>query len=285
MSLKKLKVLLQYCVPQHLLSRCIGCLAASRWMIIRTPFIRLFAKAYHIELDEAEREQFSQYESFNDFFTRSLKPDARPIQSADYVSPVDGEVSQLGVIEAGRLYQAKGQNYSLTDLLGGNSTLAETYSNGSFSTIYLAPSDYHRIHMPCRGKLKRMVYVPGRLFSVNQLTTKHVPGLFARNERVVCYFDTEYGELAMVLVGAMIVASIETVWAGNITPPRAKRAFTWHYKDESAIELEKGQEMGRFKLGSTVVMAFENKVDFVEGLQNGSKVRLGQAISQQSADS
>ncbi|WP_017444794.1 archaetidylserine decarboxylase [Gayadomonas joobiniege] len=279
MSLKKVKVALQYCVPQHLLSRLVGCLAASEWAIIKLPFIHLFAKAYNITLDDAQRGEFSQYKSFNDFFTRALKEGARPIDETTYVSPVDGEVSQTGKIEDGQVYQAKGHSYSLTDLLGGNSTLAETYQQGSFATIYLAPSDYHRIHMPCRGKLKRMVYVPGRLFSVNQLTTKHVSGLFARNERVVCYFDTEYGEMAMVLVGAMIVASIETVWAGNITPPRAKRPFTWHYKDEDAIVLDKGQEMGRFKLGSTVVMAFEKPPVFADKHQNGSKIRLGEALA------
>ncbi|WP_016956876.1 archaetidylserine decarboxylase [Catenovulum agarivorans] len=280
MSLEKFKVALQYLVPQHLISRFIGKIAASRNKFISQTFIRLFAKNYQIQLKDTQVQKFSEFASFNDFFTRALLPDARPIADTEIVSPVDGEVSQLGPIDGDAIFQAKGHNYSLTQLLGGDEENAQPFHNGVFSTIYLSPSDYHRIHMPCTGKLKRMVYVPGKLFSVNQATTRNVDGLFARNERVVCVFDTEYGEMALVLVGAMIVASIETTWAGVITPPAGKRPFTWHYNHDNAPVIEKGQEMGRFKLGSTVVLAFEpDAIEFDAAIGAASKVTLGQALA------
>ncbi len=282
MSLEKLKIALQYCTPQHTLSRIVGQLAASKNKFISQTFIKTFARSFDINLSEAEIEDFNEFESFNAFFTRALKPDARPIDARDdiLVSPVDGEVSQAAQIEQDSLIQAKGHNYSLTTLLGGDSENAKPFQNGEFTTIYLSPSDYHRIHMPCDGKLTKMIYVPGKLFSVNQATTRNVPGLFARNERLVCFFDTEFGEMAMVLVGAMIVASIETVWAGNITPPAGSRSFTWHYTSQDQIELKKGEEMGRFKLGSTVILAMpENTVRFDEYFKPEAKVTLGESIA------
>ncbi|KMT64069.1 archaetidylserine decarboxylase [Catenovulum maritimum] len=285
MLLEKFKIALQYCTPQHGLSRLVGFLAASKAPWISQTFIRIFANAFNISLDDYQADKFSEFKSFNDFFTRALKQEARPIDSTEnaIVSPVDGEVSQAMPITGDSVFQAKGHDYSLTTLLGGDAENAKPYQDGLFSTIYLSPSDYHRLHMPCDGVLKKMIYVPGKLFSVNQATTRNVPGLFARNERLVCFFDTEFGEMAMVLVGAMIVASIETVWAGNITPPRSKRSFTWHYKtDENSPErivIKKGEEMGRFKLGSTVVCVFENnQVEFVESHVAGTKVRLGELM-------
>lgn len=280
MSVEKFKVALQYVVPQHLISRLVGKLAASQNKLISQTFIRLFAKNYKIALNDTQVRSFAEFKSFNDFFTRALADDARDIADTEIVCPVDGEVSQLGPIDGDAIFQAKGHNYSLTQLLGGDEENAQPFNNGLFSTIYLSPSDYHRIHMPCTGKLKRMVYVPGKLFSVNQATTRNVDGLFARNERVVCVFDTEFGEMALVLVGAMIVASIETIWAGVVTPPAGKRPFTWHYNDDNAPVIEKGQEMGRFKLGSTVVLAFEaDKLEFDSAIVAAKKVRLGEALA------
>ncbi|WP_111978840.1 archaetidylserine decarboxylase [Algibacillus agarilyticus] len=283
MSSEKFKVALQYCFPQHGLSRLVGWFAASKNKLISQTFIRTFANAFGITLEEAERADFSQYKSFNDFFTRTLKADARPIDldPVAYVSPVDGAVSQVGPVSNDLIVQAKGHNYSVTALLGGDADAARAYEGGLFTTIYLSPKDYHRIHMPVTGTLKKMTYVPGKLFSVNPATTRNVPGLFARNERVVCYFDTAFGEMAMVLVGATIVASIETIWSGTITPPGGKNTFTWHYKGEDAITLDKGQEMGLFKLGSTVICLMpENAMTFNEDYQPESVVRLGQRIGQ-----
>lgn len=282
-SLEKIKIGLQYCTPQHALSRLVGWLAASENKLISQTFIKCFAKRFNISLAEAQIEHFGEFKSFNEFFTRALKPDARPIAESKtaIVSPVDGQVSQAMKIEQDSIFQAKGHHYSLTTLLGGDEENAKPFQNGDFATIYLSPSDYHRIHMPCDGKLKKMIYVPGKLFSVNHATTRHVPELFARNERLVCFFDTEFGEMAMVLVGAMIVASIETVWAGNITPPTGARTFTWHYTDSDNITLRKGQEMGRFKLGSTVVCTFpENTLQFNADFGAETKVKLGESIAQ-----
>ncbi len=283
MSFEKFKVALQYCFPQHGLSRLVGFLAASRVSFISQSFIRIFAKAFNITLQEADRGEFSQYQSFNDFFTRTLKEGARPIDADEkaYVCPVDGAVSQQGDVVDGQIVQAKGHDYSVAALLGGDPELAKPYEGGKFTTIYLSPSDYHRIHMPMTGKLKRMSYVPGKLFSVNPATTRHVPGLFARNERVVCTFDTNAGEMSLVLVGATIVASIETIWAGVITPPAGGRPFTWHYSGDQAITLEKGEEMGLFKLGSTVVCVMEpGAIEFEGDFVADKKVVLGTKIAQ-----
>ncbi|WP_221075912.1 archaetidylserine decarboxylase [Agarivorans aestuarii] len=266
--LDKIKVAAQYCFPQHGLSRLVGKLAQAEAGKLSHWVIKKFINRYQVDMNDAVHSEPSAYSSFNAFFTRPLKPGARPIVDGDYnlAHPVDGAVSQLGPIQHGQLIQAKGHDYSARELLGGDKALAEEFSDGDFATIYLAPKDYHRIHMPCKGKLRKMVYVPGQLFSVNPLTAANVPNLFARNERVVAIFDTEFGPMAMVLVGATIVASIETIWSGTVTPPGGKQVFTWNYQDQE-ISLDKGAEMGRFKLGSTVVMLFaKDAIEFEQSL-------------------
>lgn len=276
----QLKVSLQYCLPKHLVSRLVGHLAAARLGFFTTSLIKLFIKQFKVDMSEALHSEPSAYPTFNEFFTRPLKEGLRPICEDEdaLIFPVDGAISQLGAIEADQIFQAKGHHYSTKALLGGDENLAAHFQDGEFMTIYLAPKDYHRIHMPMDATLERMIYVPGELFSVNPLTAQNVPGLFARNERVVAIFDTAQGKMAMVLVGATIVASIETVWAGTVTPPPGKKVRTWHYSEQNAtaIKFNKGDEMGRFKLGSTVVMCFENgAVDFNE-LSEGEVTRLGQ---------
>jgi phosphatidylserine decarboxylase len=281
----KVKIALQYMLPKHLLSRLVGKLAAAEAGALTTAAITWFIKQYKIDMSEAAQSQPEAYASFNAFFTRALKKGIRPIsQDSDImVHPVDGAVSQLGPMEEGRIFQAKGHHYSALALLGNQEEDAKRFQDGDFATIYLAPKDYHRIHMPIKGTLSKMTYVPGELFSVNPLTAQNVPGLFARNERVVAIFETESGPLAMVLVGATIVASIETVWAGTVTPPAGKKVFTWDYPTEGseAITLEKGAEMGRFKLGSTVVMlcAKGALTGFVEGVEPGAVTRMGQPFA------
>lgn len=275
-----IKVRTQYILPKHLISRMVGWLAAAEAGAVTQFFIKIFIKAFKIDMTEAQWEQPSAYKTFNEFFTRPLKDGIRPIAEGEDVlcHPVDGAVSQFGDIIGDNVFQAKGHTYSLTTLLGGKPELAECFKGGKFATIYLAPSDYHRIHMPVDGKLTDTLHVPGELFSVNPLTAANVPGLFARNERVVTLFDTPVGKVAMVLVGATIVASIETVWAGNITPPAGKYVQHWQHSDED-ITLAKGDEMGRFKLGSTVVLCFEpNKIEFDE-LSAGSVTRLGKVLA------
>ncbi|BCV56672.1 phosphatidylserine decarboxylase [Shewanella algae] len=277
----KVKIALQYMLPKHLLSRLVGKLAAAEAGKLTTWAIRWFIKQYKIDMSEAAQSEPEAYKSFNAFFTRALKDGVRPLhQDAEYiVHPVDGAVSQCGPIEDGRIFQAKGHYYSALTLLGNQAKDAERFEEGDFATIYLAPKDYHRIHMPIKGTLSKMTYVPGELFSVNPLTARNVPGLFARNERVIAIFETEIGPLAMVLVGATIVASIETVWAGTVTPPTGKRVFTWEYPTTGpdAITLEKGAEMGRFKLGSTVVMLFAKDAldEFADGVEPGAVTRMG----------
>lgn len=278
----RLFVLMQYLLPQHLISRLVGVLAHSSIPAIKDPFIRTFIKHFKVNMDEAERQHASEFNSFNDFFTRSLKADARLIDHhpKHLACPVDGAISQLGKIEGDHLFQAKGHEFSLTSLLGGNSELASTFIDGDFATIYLAPKDYHRIHMPCDGTLTHMVHVPGQLFSVNQATAAKVPGLFARNERVVAIFDTEFGPMAMVLVGAMIVASIETVWAGLVCP-KGKAVSQFNYTNQDPILLKKGEEMGRFKLGSTVVMCLpKGASQWPKELSAGTTTRLGQMLAE-----
>lgn len=278
-----LKVNLQYILPKHLISRLVGKLAAAEAGFITTALIKAFIKQYKVNMSEAAKEQASDYKSFNQFFTRELKPGLRPIIEAEdkLALPVDGCVSQLGDIEQDSIFQAKGHDYSLTTLLGGDAELAQPFKGGKFATIYLSPSDYHRIHMPMDGQLTDMLYVPGELFSVNPLTTENVPGLFARNERVVSVFDTPKGKMALVLVGATIVASIETKWAGTVTPPTGKNVHRWQYPatGNNAIHLQKGEEMGAFKLGSTVVAVFEPGMLEFDGLQAGDVTRLGQAFA------
>jgi len=273
-------VMLQYVIPQHTFSRLVGWFASTEIGFIKDTFITKFAKKYQVNMDEALIEDLSSFASFNDFFTRELKDGARPIAEGEgvLVSPADGAVSQLGKIELGKVFQAKGRDFSVTTLLGGDSERAATFLNGEFATIYLSPKDYHRVHMPCAGKLLETVYVPGDLFSVNPTTAQGVDGLFARNERLVCMFETEYGPMAMVLVGAMIVAGIETVWSGQVCP-LPKKAQVQDYT-QSEVRLEKGQEMGRFKLGSTVVLCFpEDSVKFLEEIKAESPLMMGQALA------
>ncbi|MBE7214041.1 archaetidylserine decarboxylase [Shewanella benthica] len=281
----KIKIALQYIMPKHLVSRLVGKLAAAELGSITTAGIKWFIKQYKIDMSEAAQSEPEAYKTFNAFFTRALKPGVRPLsQDQDYiVHPVDGAISQCGPINDGQIFQAKGHEYSSLALLGDQADDAKRFEDGDFATIYLAPKDYHRIHMPVKGTLSKMTYVPGDLFSVNPLTAANVPGLFARNERVVAIFETEIGPIAMVLVGATIVASIETVWAGTITPPGSKNVFTWDYPTEGpeALTLEKGAEMGRFKLGSTVVMLFAKGAldEFADGVVPEAVTRMGQTFA------
>ena len=279
--MKILFVFLQYCLPQHLLSRCVGALAESKLNLIKNPLIALFIKAFKVDMSEAQEEDASQFSSFNDFFVRPLKTSARPLcgDSEAIASPADGVISQIGEIDRGYLLQAKGKEFSVTALLGGDDYLSQGFSGGKFATVYLSPKDYHRVHMPFDGQLQTMVHVPGDLFSVNSATTDLVDQLFARNERVVTIFDTNAGPMAVVLVGAMIVASIETVWAGQITPYK-KMIRTTHYpSDTDEVNLNKGEEMGRFKLGSTAIVLFgPDMVEWDDELVAGSAVKMGQRI-------
>ncbi|MGB1198949.1 MAG: archaetidylserine decarboxylase [Thalassotalea sp.] len=281
MSLDKLKIALQYAMPKHALSRLVGKFAAAEAGWLTTKAISAFIKSYGINMAEAKYKNASDFKTFNDFFTRELEEGARTIDQdpSTICYPVDGAISQQGDIEQGQLIQAKGFNYSLVTLLGGDKATAEPFQNGKFSCIYLAPKDYHRIHMPMAATLREMIYVPGDLFSVNPLTANNVPNLFARNERVVAIFDTENGPMSMTLVGATIVASIEVTWAGTITPPAGKDVFRWQYpaSGTGAITFNKGDEMGRFKLGSTVVTTFApNMVNFNESAGSGTVTRLGE---------
>jgi phosphatidylserine decarboxylase len=271
---------LQYVLPHHLLSRLVGYLARSRTPWIKSTFIQVFMKRFDINLSEAEIEQPERFDNFNAFFTRALKDGARPIAAeADAIaSPADGAVSQLGPIRGADVLQAKGHYFSLYELLGGDGELTSTFSNGSFCTIYLSPSDYHRVHMPYTGTLREMIYVPGRLFSVNQATTRNVPDLFARNERAVCIFDTDAGPMAVILVGAMIVAGIETVFSGQVTPT-PRQVQRQRYDRNAPVTLQKGDELGRFLLGSTVIMLFpENSAGFSSALSEDSPVRMGENL-------
>ncbi len=279
--IERIKVALQYAMPKHAISRLVGKLAAAKMGWLTTKLIEMFIKNYGINMSEAKLKKASDFETFNDFFTRELEEGARTIDqdSSNLCYPVDGAISQQGDIVEGKLIQAKGFDYSLTSLLGGDARTAAPFQQGKFSCIYLSPKDYHRIHMPMAATLREMIYVPGELFSVNPLTANNVPDLFARNERVVTIFDTEHGSFAMVLVGATIVASIETTWAGTITPPAGKDIFRWQYpaKGVDAITFNKGDEMGRFKLGSTVVSTFSpNMIEFNPNAGPETVTRLGE---------
>lgn len=258
----KLAILIQTLSPKQAITALAGKLAHLQLGTLTTRFIAWFVKRYHVNMDEAENPDIASYASFNQFFTRPLQPDARPIADATLICPVDGSISQFGAIEKDQIFQAKGHQYSTQALLA-DSALATHFENGHFACLYLSPKDYHRIHMPCDGRLLSMRYVPGSLYSVNPFTAEHVAGLFARNERVVCEFDSEvHGRFIMVLVGATIVGSMATVWHdsqdGIINPPRSRSIRSWHYDDQEII-LKQGEEMGRFLLGSTVVMLFEPK--------------------------
>ena len=280
MSLDKFKIAMQYAMPKHFISRMVGKLAAAKAGGLTTALIKLFIKQYKIDMSEAKYPDPAHYKTFNEFFTRPLKEGIRPLaEESDIVAhPVDGAISQLGDVVDGQIIQAKGHDYSLQALLGGNEEDTAPFLGGKFATIYLAPKDYHRIHMPVDGTLSKMIYVPGDLFSVNPLTAQNVPNLFARNERLVAIFETEIGPLAMVLVGATIVASIETIWAGTVTPPAGKDVFSWNYPTEgdNAITLKKGEEMGRFKLGSTVILAWgANQAEFLSDQHPETVTRMG----------
>jgi phosphatidylserine decarboxylase len=253
--LPPLDVLPQYLLPKQAMTAFGGLVAGWRGGVVTTAIIRRFIARYGVEMRDAEQPDPAAYATFNEFFTRALRPLARPLAQAELICPVDGAISQFGPIEAGgQIFQAKGHHYSADALLGGDEALAARFDGGSFATLYLSPKDYHRIHMPCAGTLKRMVHVPGALFSVNPTTARGVPGLFARNERVVCVFDTAYGPLALVLVGATIVGSMATVWHGVVNPPRPGHLRAWRYDEGATIRLAQGEEMGRFLLGSTVVL-------------------------------
>jgi phosphatidylserine decarboxylase len=251
--------------------------------VLTTRAIRWFIKRYGVNMQEAVHTDPASYACFNDFFTRALRPELRPLGSATWLSPVDGAVSQLGRIEKGSILQAKGHYYSPAALLACSEDEAQTFHQGHFACLYLSPKDYHRIHMPCAGTLRKMVYVPGSLFSVNPTTAQGVAGLFARNERVVCHFDTEHGEMVMVLVGATIVGSVATTWHGVVHPPRSKTIETWHYpqeQNENPIHLAQGEEMGRFLLGSTVILLWpEVNLQFSPQWQPEATVRMGQDMA------
>ncbi len=277
--LDRVRVLLLACLPQHAVSRLTLRLTRLRTRL-KDPVVRWFIRAYGADMTEAAEPDPAAYPSFNAFFTRPLRPGARPIGGDDLtpVSPVDGRVSQAGRIEAGRLYQAKGIDYRLVDLLGGDPRDAEPFMDGSFATLYLAPGDYHRIHMPLTGQLRRMCHVPGRLWSVAPWTVRSVPGLFARNERVVALFDTDQGPLGLVLVGAINVAAIETVWAGLVTPPRGRSVIHTEYGDNGP-RIKRGSEMGRFNMGSTVIVLTPPGVSLDQVPAPGERVRVGMELA------
>jgi phosphatidylserine decarboxylase len=275
----RLKVLPQYLLPKRALTVYAGWRASRRSGARTTRLIRGFVEKYGVDMSEAADPDISHYASFNEFFTRALKPGLRPLAAADLVCPVDGAVSQFGAIERDQIFQAKGHHYSTTALVGGDAALAVEFENGHFATIYLSPKDYHRIHMPCDGTLRRMIHVPGDLFSVNPLTARGVPGLFARNERVVCVFDSARGPFVLTLVGATIVGSMATVWHGVVNPPRSEQLREWRYTDKN-VALRKGDEMGRFLLGSTVVLLFpRGPLNFNPAWTPACPVRLGEAMA------
>lgn len=275
-------IALQHLLPQHLLSRLMGWLAECRWRWLKNLWISQWIKHFQVDMSEAESSDLDAYPNFNTFFTRALKDGARPLadDSDALLCPADGAISQLGRIGNGRIFQAKGRDYSLVELLGGDRSLAQTFDDGHFATIYLSPRDYHRVHMPVTGTLRSMHYIPGKLFSVNATTAARVPSLFARNERAVCIFDGDNGPFAMILVGAMIVAGIETVWDGQVAPP-SRSVQVRHYPDQREIVLQRGEEMGRFKLGSTVILLFgREQISWLESFQAGSPTQMGEALGQ-----
>lgn len=277
-------ILVQYLLPKQLLTRLAGKLAHWHGGALTTAFIRWFVAKYQVNMQEAEQSDIGSYASFNQFFTRPLKANIRPLASSTFVCPVDGAISQFGRIKQGQIFQAKGHQYSAQALVGGDAALAARFEEGQFACLYLSPKDYHRIHMPCAGTLLEMIYVPGDLFSVNPTTAQNVPGLFARNERLVCTFESEqHGKFVLVLVGATIVGSMATVWHTAkdhiINPPRPEKVVRWDYSTHK-VSLKKGEEMGRFLLGSTVVMLFEADVlRFNPSWQPSKPVRLGEAMS------
>jgi phosphatidylserine decarboxylase len=276
----RLAVLPQYALPKRALTSLAGWIASARMGSVTTSVIRRFVARYNVNMAEAANPDIASYGSFNDFFTRALKDGARPLSDADLICPVDGAISQFGRIDIDQVFQAKGHSYSTTALVGGDATAAARYDNGHFATLYLSPRDYHRIHMPCAGDLTRMVHVPGDLFSVNPVTARGVPGLFARNERVVCFFESAHRPFVLVLVGATIVGSMATVWHGQVNPPRSGTLRQWDYTP-GQVRLQQGEEMGRFLLGSTVVMLFpQGPLQFNPDWAPARGIRLGEAMAQ-----
>jgi phosphatidylserine decarboxylase len=277
----RLKVLPQYLLPKQRLTTFAGRVAGAKGGSITTRLIRWFVGKYGVNMDEAENSDITSYKSFNDFFTRPLKAGVRPLADADFVCPVDGAISQFGAIDDHHILQAKGHRFTTTELVGGDAELAKQFRHGSFANLYLSPKDYHRLHMPCDGRLTRMIYVPGALFSVNPTTARGVPNLFARNERVVCVFESEQvGPFVMVLVGATIVGSMATVWHGVVNPKRPQKISEWRYDDQNIV-LKKGEEMGRFLLGSTIVMLFQaNTIAFNGAWEPERKVVLGELMGE-----
>ena len=277
----RLAVLPQYLLPKRALTQLMGYLASREAGAVTTAVIRWFIRRYQVNMAEALNPDPAAYSSFNSFFTRELKPGVRPLADSEWICPVDGAVSQLGRIQGDQIFQAKGHSYSTQALVGGDAQLAAQFQDGHFATIYLSPRDYHRIHMPCAGRLLRMIHVPGDLFSVNPTTARGVPGLFARNERVVCVFEGKHGPFVMVLVGATIVGSMATTWHGVVNPPRPGHVREWNYADKD-IHLEQGAEMGRFLLGSTVVLLTPpGPLQFNADWCATAPVRLGEAMASQ----
>ncbi|MDQ7090099.1 MAG: archaetidylserine decarboxylase [Methylococcales bacterium] len=281
MSIKERFITLpQYILPHHALSKLMCLFTHCKYKAWKNWMISTIIKIYKVNMSEAREPDINAYASFNHFFTRELKEGARVIaqENKGIISPADGAVSQAGLIREGAIFQAKGKSFTVTDLLGGDELRAKPFNEGLFSTIYLSPKDYHRLHMPITGKLKEMIHVPGRLFSVNAATARSVPQLFARNERVVCIFETEIGEMALILVGAIFVSSIETVWQGVITPPTISDVRHWSYGDDAPV-LKKGDEMGRFNMGSTIIVLFaKNKASWKETFVAGKAIKMGESI-------
>jgi phosphatidylserine decarboxylase len=275
----RLAVASQHLLPKQALTAFAGVVASARAGAVTTALIRWFVGKYGVDMAEAAEPDIAAYASFNDFFTRALRPGARPLATSDLLSPVDGAISQFGAIEGDQIFQAKGHRFTTTALVGGDAAIAAPFRGGHFATLYLSPKDYHRIHMPCAGRLRRMIHVPGALYSVNPTTARGVPGLFARNERVVCVFEGQRGPWLLVLVGATIVGSMATVWHGVVNPPRPGYLREWRY-DERELRLARGEEMGRFLLGSTVVLLFApGPWRFNPGWRPGGTIRVGEAMA------
>ncbi|MBI3714561.1 MAG: phosphatidylserine decarboxylase [Betaproteobacteria bacterium] len=274
----RLAVLPQYLIPKQALTEFAGLVAGARLGSVTTGIISRFVRRYGVDMMEAANPDIAAYPTFNEFFTRALRREARPLADAEFLCPVDGAISQFGAIEDDQIFQAKGHRYSTAALVGGDQALAAQFRNGSFATLYLSPKDYHRIHMPCEGRLTRMIYVPGALFSVNPVTARGVPGVFARNERVVCVFDSAKGPFVLVLVGATVVGSMATVWHGVVNPPRGRTVREWTYSDRD-VSLKRGDEMGRFLLGSTVVLLFPPQtIAFNPVWSPAGAIRMGEAM-------
>lgn len=279
--MSRIKVLPQYVMPKQAITNLAGRVAGHQGGSMTTSLIRWFVGKYGVDMSEAANPDIASYPSFNEFFTRPLRDGVRPLAASDYVCPVDGAISQFGDIDDHQIFQAKGHKFTTAELVGGDQALAAHFQHGHFANVYLSPKDYHRIHMPCDGRLTRMIYVPGKLFSVNPTTARGVPGLFARNERVVCVFEhDEFGPFVMTLVGATIVGSMATVWHGVVNPPRMPRICDWNY-EPGEVSLKKGEEMGRFLLGSTVVMLFQRgAIAFNPDWAPEGKVRLGEPMGE-----